>query len=652
MHLEFPRNEFDACRKLAESDNRKRMDVWIVSHRAGSAGTNNLSLVKGKKTHMIVLQNGSIYTAPSGRYRTGFWEGGMQHFASISMYIDGKPSDALFRKYVRKLHCTYRDYGDAERLDFIQYDASPLCLAVRSGGLHEVTFKIQPSHYKMWPDEEAATGYTFISEGESHIIQSSFASTRYIARGEAARVEYDGRLLTVTFPNCREATLIVCPGSSGETDLDFERHIGFHEKAAETCVLTTPDFAFNKAFLWAKHDILEFYSESEFGNGFYAGFPEFSWFFGRDGEWMSLAAAECGLASLASEHLKTLYLASRNGRIPHELPLTDKNRSNAIYRVGKNDVPTMYMSIDSTPLWIISQVNLSRWTGVPPPVEEISQAVEFCRSCDTDGDGLIENRFSDGLIGWPESWADRRDGACIDINSWWLESLREYSALTGNGKELLEKCKLNFDRKFFRDNGDGFSVVDSVHEGKPRFIKSAMEIVPAIYAQGPRYSELVRMMGGEDMVVGWGLRSMSSTDPMYDRGYHTGQVWPLMTGWFVLAAYNNDMPEHGFRELSTFPMLSFYSPDPGRINEVYSSECITPTGQFAQGWSSSLYVQCIIEGLFGLKPDGRPGKEGLSGCRPSLPKGWKAMALRNVEYHGDHFDIKVTQDGVKISKRK
>ena len=261
-----------------------------------------------------------------------------------------------------------------------------------------------------------------------------------------ASVEYDGRLLTVAFPNCREATLLVCPGSSGETDLDFERHTGFHEKAAQKCVLKTPDFGFNKAFLWAKHDLLEFYSESEHGNGFYAGFPEFSWFFGRDGEWMSLAAAECGLASLASEHLKTLYLASRNGRIPHELPLTDESRRDAIYRVANNNVPTRYMSIDSTPLWIISQVNLSRWTGLPPPVGEISQAVEFCRSCDTDGDGLIENRFSDGLIGWPETWADRRDGACIDVNSWWLQALGEYSTLTGNGKELLKKGKIRFTR--------------------------------------------------------------------------------------------------------------------------------------------------------------------------------------------------------------
>ncbi len=649
--MDFPENEFNACRGISGRDNRRRMDAWVVLRGAVGFGPDNLSLIKGKKAHLIVLQNGNMSTAPSGRFRTGFWEGGRQHFASLTMQIDDKHSDAMFRKYVRRPHYTYREYDNVERIDFVQFDIPGLCIAVKSDGSHDVIFRLQASHATMWPVEETAENYELVRDGSSYIVKSSLSSTRLAARGKDAGVTFDGRNVTVTFPQCTEAILFVCDGSSTEGDFDLKKQAGYHSRISEMCVLKTPDFMFNKAFFWAKHDLLEFYSETEIGNGFYAGFPEFSWFFGRDGEWMSMAAAECGLHEFAREHLRTLHLASRDGRMPHELPLIEDSGNNGTYKLGGHELETKYMSIDSTPLWVLAELNISRWTGIPPPLSDIRSAIEFCKSCDRDGDGLMENRFSEGLIGWPESWADRRDGTCIDVNAWWLEALKEYSVMTGSDVELLRKTMSSFSSVFFQGDDNQFEVIDSQKDGKLRLIKNAMEIVPAMYGRGRRYEKLVRFLSGEDMLVRWGIRSMSSLDPMYDRGYHTGQVWPLMTGWFVLAAYNNDMPDIGFSALRSFPMLSFSSPDPGRINEVYHSEYVQATGQFAQGWSSSLFVQCIVEALFGLKPDGNSGKEGLSSCRPRLPEGWKSMEMLNVEYQGLHFDIRVKPDGFSITQR-
>ena len=648
--MHFPESEFAVCRKFTEKDNGRISDAWIIEDDCGARSL-NLSLIKGRKAHLVLLQNGNIATVPSGRFRTGFWEGGTQHFASMQMLIEAKRSEDFVRKYVRRLHCIYRDYGTVERIDFVQHNVPGLCFALKADGNTTVAFRFQPSHMKMWPDGESAKSYTVERQADFLVLRSSLSATKYIVRGDGASIDFDGSMVTATFPRCGDALLYVCSADTGEGDFSIAEQERYHASVKETCILKTPDFNFNKAFLWAKHDLLEFYSETEAGNGFFAGFPEFSWFFGRDGEWMSMAAVECGMPELAEQHLAMLESHSIDGRIPHEIPILDGN-SRGTYLPGKSEIPTKFMSIDSTPLWIICHIRLSRWTGAPSSRASMDRAVRFCLSCDRDGDGLLENRSSEGLIGWPESWADRRDGACIEVNAWWREALKEYQDLSGEYSDVLEKCSTNFESTFFPVTENGFAVADSILEDRRRFIRNAMEIVPSMYEKGGPYLETLKQLGGDDMLVRWGIRSISSEDPMYDRGYHTGQVWPLMTGWFVLATYNNGLVDEAFRQLSSFPLLSFSNADPGRINEVYHPEFALPTGQFAQGWSSSLFIQGIIEGMFGIKPDGRHGTEGISAFKPSLPSGWMKMSIDNLEYQGDLFDVRVTADGATIIRKK
>lgn len=648
--MDFPENEFAVCRKLRARDNLRVQDAWIVEDRE-DAGASGLSLLKGKKAHLVCLQNGNISTAPSGRFRTGFWEGGTQHFASMEMLVDGKRSEDRLVKYVRRLHCIYRDYGGVERIDFIQHDKAGLCIALKAGGKHGIAFRFHPSHLRMWPDCERAKDYSVEKREGGLLCRSSIASTRYLVIGQGATVEFDGDAVVVSLTDCGNSLLYICSNQTEESDFNFADQERHHSSVKERCVLKTPDFRFNKAFLWAKHDLLEFYSETEVGDGFFAGFPEFSWFFGRDGEWMSMAAVECGMAGLADKHLAMLERHSMGGRMPHEVPIVN-GAARGTYTVGRNEISTRFMSIDSTPLWVLCHFHLSRWTGNPLPRASIEKAVDFCISCDRDGDGLLENRLSEGLIGWPESWADRRDGACIEINAWWREALKEYNRLTGSFADLLEKCTTNFESTFFPGNGSAFAVADSMFDDRRRFIKNAMEIVPSMYERDGPYLEALKQLSGDDMLVKWGMRSISSGDTMYDRGYHTGQVWPLMTGWFVLAAYNNRQTEEAFRLLSSFPLLSFSSPDPGRINEVYHPEFVHPTGQFAQGWSSSLFIQGVVEGLFGIRPDGARGRKGLDSCTPNLPQGWERMSIDKLEYQGGLYDIRVAGNDTNVIERR
>ncbi len=643
------RREFARCRKMSDRDNSRVMDAWVVENRPELRRGDYLSFVKGRKSHFIVLQNGSINTAPSGRFRTGIWFGGEGHISSFNMHVSGKSCAAAFRKQVRTPAYTYREYEGFERIDFAPFDKNAIALALLFREPGTAVIEMTVNHMMMWPENRMESEYVLSCPSPGRYgVKSPLSETSIAVGGAKSDASLDGNMLRVTIRGRAFCLISIGMRGSSVDVADFARNMDYHSSILRDCVLVTPSFEMNKYFLWARHDILELFSESSQGNGFFAGMPEFSWFFGRDGEWISMAAIECGLHELAGAQLDMLSRNSEGGRIPHEIPLTGHNE-NQHYGLSGDVLPTRFMSADSTPLWIMATLRLEKWHRVEEQEEMLKRAVDFCISCDRDGDVLIENRFKEGLIGWPESWASYRDGACIDVNAWWLKALEEYAEKHPEYEKLARKGMDNYISTFFRLDGENLAVLDSVDGKIQRKIGSPMEIVPAMYWKSDLMRSLVGSLSGTDMITPWGVRSMASSDPMYDRGYHTGEVWPLMTGWFAIAAFRNGFADLGFRLLESFPMLAFSSPEPGRVGETYHPEYILSMGQFAQGWSSSLFVQAVMEGLFGINPDGGEGAAGLTHfMNAHLPDGWSSMKLRRVSYRGRLYDISVTRKGLNV----
>ncbi|MEM3851620.1 MAG: amylo-alpha-1,6-glucosidase [Methanomassiliicoccales archaeon] len=632
----FPLKEFIDCRSKSMEDNRKIMDCWVVESSQKSLDA--LTLLKGKKAHLILLQNGTLDSASSGRYRTGLWCGGRRHFNSLRMYVDDTPAERLAVKYVRKPHCTYRLYEGFERLDYIPYSSPALCMHFLIGRGHRILLCVDISHGLAWPAISKSLDYSLSRRGRIATVSSEGGMTRILLPDKHAACSLDGAKLSILLEAGRK-TVVIGDTSLMEEDLDFNLNKRIHGTPAKYSVLETPDFVLNKCFFWAKHDLLEFYSETEAGNGFYAGFPEFSWFFGRDGEWMSIAASMCGLQKEAESHLSMLVKYSVEGRVPHEIPIlpgTDQ----------PHKIETGYMSIDSTPLWVIAHFINSQWSGSKANVGAISQCIRFMLDCDKDGDMLVENDSTEGLIGWHESWAEARNGACVDVNAWWLSALSIYTMLTGRLQKELERGLLNYRSTFFKE-GEHFLVFDSVKEEKKSDIRNASEIVPAMYWKEELMKRLLVELSGPDMQPYWGTRSMSSQSALYDRGYHTGQVWPLMTGWFCTASFKNGLFGEAMRALYTFPRLMMLASEPGRINETYNAEECRPEGQFAQGWSSALFIQSVIEGLFAIDALRNHG-EAIEKSNPMLPEGWSYMRLKRVPYRGKCVDIIVDEKGKHI----
>ncbi|SMD30529.1 Glycogen debranching enzyme (alpha-1,6-glucosidase) [Picrophilus oshimae DSM 9789] len=619
------RDLIEEARNLDWDDNYTDIRHWIKV-KNNAMDSFNYSMVKGSKAHFISYINGVIYRSDMHRSRTGYWKNDVNHLASVDGYINNKSMGDAFLKYVRGLGYIYREYLNLERLDYISENDGSLHIQLISDYKAKVRLKFEIGHTRAWPscdvfnkiDVKIAKNTVYISSNISKTVINVLCSGN-------TKIDSYNNFVYIDIESFSDAEIIVSDSDVYSDDIDDT--LNYHNIIEKTVILETPDFEFNKLFLWAKHDILEFYSETKNGSGWFAGFPVYSWFFGRDGLWMALAANQIGLTELTLKHMRLLFKYSDKGRIPHEIGLGNIMDQN--YSINNTKFNTMYMSIDSSLLWLLVNESVKNWYKSDFDDNDIKNVLDFLYSCDSDNDLLLENDFMKGLIGWPETWANIRNGKTVDINALWIEVLKYYR------NDEYDYALKRYVSLFFNE----YMSIDFI-DSKAHEIKSAMQFVPGIFLMDQRISKRLR-----DLIPGmftpWGLRSMSVYDEMYDGGYHTGTVWPLMTGWFVLSAYNNGLKDEAFNALKTFVNAAFSANDPGRINETYDPVSFTPTGQFAQGWSSSMFVLSLMQGMLNINSlDFKP--ENFE-CK-NIPESWDYVKIHNLIWRDKFYDVYINHD--------
>ncbi|KAA8922023.1 MAG: amylo-alpha-1,6-glucosidase [Thermoplasma sp.] len=594
------------------------------------------TMVKGSKAHFIAYMNGTIRRSDMHRSRVGYWKDNVSHIASLDGSIDGRKLSDAFKKYVRGLGYIYRQYAGLDRIDYISERDGSLHIILSGTGDSELNLEFDIGHTMAWPSHASAERFDVSLDGNGSCITSNISKTCIsVYSDDDVRIHSTGENLHLIIGDLHGAEIVISDGTYEVSD-DMESTLKYHESVKDMAVLETPDFRFNKLFLWAKHDMLEFYSETTRGNGWFAGFPVYSWFFGRDGLWMALAANMVGLSGLTHEHLRMLLRYADDGRIPHEIGLADDGDQG--YTIGETRFNTMYMSIDSSPLWLLANASLENWDQRRFDDDHLRKVFNFITSCDIDGDGLIENDFGRGLIGWPETWANIRNGKTVDVNAIWLEDLRIYGPRFGNNG--YGKIRDRYMSLFFGD-ADPVDFVGS----EPHAISSAMQFVPGLFMKDEAIRRRMEDLS-RGIMTPWGIRSMSVYDPMYDGGYHTGTVWPLMTGWFVIAAYGNGLADLAFEQLKSFVDLAFSADDPGRINETYDAMRPLPTGQFAQGWSSSMFVLSILQGMLSMNPVSFD-PSAFAG-KHHLPDAWRNVKLHRIPWRGKFYNLTFIRDGFSL----
>jgi glycogen debranching enzyme len=144
-------------------------------------------------------------------------------------------------------------------------------------------------------------------------------------------------------------------------------------------------------------------------------------------------------------------------------------------------------------------------------------------------------------------------------------------------------------------------------------------------AEGERAARMWERIERE-WVNEWGLIHTLEAEPL---------VWTLPTGLLALAAFEHGRAELGLKLVDNIALTA-------RVGTLGTFKELIPEGMcFVQLWSAGLYLQGVVEGLFGVRPLAHRHRVAL---RPCLPNAWGRAALHGLRV-GEHTINLVVEGG-------
>ncbi|MGI8783365.1 MAG: amylo-alpha-1,6-glucosidase [Acidobacteriota bacterium] len=423
-----------------------------------------------------------------------------------------------------------------------------------------------------------------------------------------------------------------------------------------TLDIESPDPVFNQAFRWARVGVDKCFVETPgLGASLMAGFnrsrsgwdpfdarPGYAWYFGRDSVWTAFAVAGYGKLQQVRQALEFLgRYQDVNGKILHEM-----SSSGSVH----------YDAADSTPLYVVLMERYWRSTGdrrfVVEQWPKVQKALEFCFSTDTDGDHLIENT---GVgHGWVEGGPLFGAHTEIYLAACWAEALRSAAALAQVARDVAtaRRCEREFatvsgilQQNFLQG---GFYSSGKMKDGSYQQVPSVLPAVAALWGllDEQRTKPHLLALASSEFSTDWGTRMLQKSDAAYNpNSYHGGAVWPLYTGWVALAEYRQHRPLQAYVHTMN-NLLLFRGENPGYIDELYNGDVFLRQGVCPhQGWSESMAVQPVIDGMLGLRPDAAGGRVTLE---PHLPRWWGQTRVRSIRVGETILELEVQQEAERL----
>jgi len=426
--------------------------------------------------------------------------------------------------------------------------------------------------------------------------------------------------------------------------------------------IVSPDNRFNEAYNWALASSESFYVNTpEIGKSLVAGYgtttkgwnggheingrPGYAWYFGRDGQWSAFALLDYGDFEKVKNILDTyIRFQDLNGKIYHEI-----STSGAAH----------YDAADATPLFITLAGKYMKHSGDTSYIKEnwgsIKKAIDYCYSTDTDNDLLIEN--TNVGHGWVEGGGLFGSHSSLYLTSCWAAALNEgadMAAITGfrglgdeyaiDAKEVTTLINTLFFNDQKRYYYHGLKQDQAFIEEK-----SILPCIPIHFGQIPSTKRdfVLNALPGSEYSTDWGCRILSNKSKLYNpRGYHSGSVWPLFTGWVSLAEYKSRKSIQGFTHLMN--NVNIYDNwAKGKLEEVLHGETYTPSGVNAhQCWSETMIIQPTIEGMLGLEVDALKNTIKLA---PQFPSNWDTVIVKNIRMGSTLLKMSMTRTANKVS---
>jgi glycogen debranching enzyme len=402
-----------------------------------------------------------------------------------------------------------------------------------------------------------------------------------------------------------------------------------------------------------------------------AGAPWYMGLFGRDSlitSWMALPLG----TDLALGVLETL--ASLQGR--RNDPVTDEQPGRILHEVrfdrhgGAPDI--YYGTSDATPLFVMLLDEVLRWGADPDRVANLlpaaDQALEWVLGAgDADGDGFVEYERGGpaGLRnqGWKDSWdgitfADGRVAeppiALCEVQAYAIAAMRARADLAeafgdaraaGAWRTRATGRAAMFERAFWMDDVGYYALaLDADGRQVDGLASNLGHLLWAGAVTPERALRVGRLLVGDDLFSGWGVRTLASSMAAYDPlSYHNGSVWPHDTAIAVagLARYGH---ANAARRIAS-GLIDMASAHGGRLPELVSGVARTevpvpvdyPASCSPQAWAAGATL-LVLRALLGLDPDLPRRRVRL---RPRLPDALEPLALSHLPIGNHHGELTV-----------
>ena len=443
----------------------------------------------------------------------------------------------------------------------------------------------------------------------------------------------------------------------------YQKATAYQEKISHDFLqITTPDSIFNLAYQWAIAGSDRFFVHTPgMGKSIVAGYgttangwngeheingrPGYSWYFGRDAVWSAFAFLQYGDFEKVKSILELLQdYQDLNGKIFHELSTSGFAH---------------YDASDATPLYVILAGRYLQHSGDTAFIREslphLKAAMDFMYSTDTDHDGLIEN--TNVGHGWVEGGELFGSHTSLYLAACWAEALEQAGLLFLNMDYAVAANKYLADHRKvvelindkYWNGSEGYYYHGLRQDQSFIDTQSIMPAIPILFgdADEEKAKKVARKFGGNAYTADWGARIISQDSPSFNpKGYHTGSVWPLYTGWVALAEYKAGRTQQGFSHIMN-NMLIYDDWALGYLEEVLHGTEYKPAGVcHHQCWSQTMALQPTLEGMLGMFPEATKNKLTLS---PAFPAHWDTVVVTNIKTGNHNISFEQKRDGERIT---
>ncbi len=581
------------------------------------------------------------------------------------------PDDAVCTFELRSVE----ESEDSPRLEFVmplrlQWPVPPQTLAPlrvegrRSGecarvrvmgcdGQHGAEMRVDGVSDVQWHDHETHPRIEMIARNSVQIVWSEVSQAVAIEQSDASQRLPPAPSVPAT-PAMRAAH---APDALAIQDAHLARVASLGERRAILRTGTAADVAWE----WATYHLSSLMAPLPFGGrGLLAGIagsrpgwgisrPGYAWMFGRDTCWCIDAMLVAGLHEEVADCLRGLA-ATRDitGKIAHEVTL-----SGVVH----------YDAADASPLFLRALAAYWEWTGDLATIRDLwpatCEVIAFIGSCDRDDDGLPENTSTGH--GWVESGPLGGGHVTSYVATIWIDALRRLEpvaeavgdAATARNLAQTRARALN-GLASLRDPESGRLALHRTDRGALLSTSTAMSAVPvALGLEEPRAADaIVGELSSDRFTAPWGVRMLSRNDPSYNpRGYHSGAVWPLYTGWLALACAERWRPNLAAAHIDANANLVQHRAK-GAFDEVLDGDTGAAAGVCPQqAWSAAMNISPVGLGLLGLRPVATSRSLVM---RAQLPDAWPTLRLDRLRVGGARLDIHLDRQpdgGVQLTLR-